>query len=185
MKKRAFVFLATGFETVEALAVVDVLRRGGIEVTTVSVMERTSAEPIVVSAQNIGVRADVWFDELIGDADLLFLPGGLPGATNLQAHEGLCEMLKRQDAREGLVSAICAAPSVLGACGILQGRRATCYPGWESRLPGAIYTAAAVERDGHVLTGCGMGKSIDLGLALLEALTDRENAEKVRKSIQF
>ena len=127
---KVYVFLANGFEDVEALIPVDVLRRGGVEVTTVSVVEDSL---IVESAHGVQLFADALFDECdFSDADLLLLPGGMPGASNLYEHEGLCAAVKAHVAKGRRLAAICAAPAVvLGQLGLLQGRRATCYPGFE------------------------------------------------------
>ena len=141
--KTIFVFLAEGFEEIEALTPVDVLRRAGLPVQTVSVMD----EQVVAGAHGVPVLADKMFAEINPeDAEMILLPGGLPGATNLDAHEGLSRMILDFAAAEKPLAAICAAPLVLGNRGLLQGKKATCYPGFETYLQGAEYTAALVER---------------------------------------
>lgn len=131
-------FLATGFEEVEALAPVDILRRGGVEIKTVSV----TGDLLVESAHGVAIKADLLFEDAdLASADLLLLPGGLPGATNLNEHEGLRKALVGQNERGGRIAAICAAPLVLGGLGLLNGKKATCYPGFEKYLTGATYTA--------------------------------------------
>jgi 4-methyl-5(b-hydroxyethyl)-thiazole monophosphate biosynthesis len=131
--------------------------------------------------------ADVTFDELnYIDAFLLFLPGGLPGATNLEAHEGLGKLLVSKSAEEEVViSAICAAPLVLGGLGLLKGRQATCYPGFEDTMTGAIYTADKVTRDGNIFTACGPGAAWEIGFAFVEHFCGVEKADELRKGMQF
>ncbi|MDL2282852.1 DJ-1/PfpI family protein [Parabacteroides sp. OttesenSCG-928-G06] len=174
--KTAFVFLATGFEETEAIGTIDVLRRGGIETTVVSI----TGELMVEGAHNIGVVADVLFEDTdLSDADALILPGGMPGSNNLNACEPLKKQLVAQNEKGKIVAAICAAPLVLGGLGILKGRRATCYPSFESTLTGAIVSDAAAETDGNVITGRGPGLVFNFGLAIVEALRGKAVAEEV------
>lgn len=178
-----YVFLADGFEEIEALAPVDVMRRAGLSVTTVSVTNNQ----IVIGAHGIPVVADAMFDELnYTDASLLFLPGGLPGATNLEAHAGLCQLLTAKATQEDVViSAICAAPLVLGGLGLLNGKRATCYPGFEDTMQGAEYTAEKVTVDGNIFTACGPAAAWDLGFTFVEHFCGDGKAEELRKGMQF
>ena len=179
---RIYVFLADGFETVEALAPVDVMRRAGLDVVTVSIMERKE----VVSAQNVPVIADELYENIaFGDADALVLPGGGVGTDNLSAHEPLRALLVDACSRGLLVAAICAAPMVFGRIGILKGKRATCYPGCEGELYGATYTASSVEQDGNIITGCGPGVSFDFGFAIVERLCGSEIVSTLRSQMQF
>lgn len=179
---KLYAFLADGFETVEALGVVDIMRRGGVEVCTVSVSDRLE----VVTSHNITVLADKLFDDCdFSDADVVFLPGGLPGTKNLEAHEGLCARIDKAFADGKYIAAICAAPSVLGHRGILKGKRATCFPGYEDELDGAIPTGEGFCVDGKIITGKGMGKTIDFALAILGALTGKDNAEQIKSKIQY
>lgn len=179
---RVYVFLADGFETVEALAPVDVMRRAGIDVTTVSIMEDRN----VVSAQDVTVQADIMFgDADFADADALVLPGGSVGTENLSAHKQLCALLSKACGDGKLVAAICAAPMALGRIGLLASRKATCYPGCEQELRGAIYTAAAVEKDGNIITGCGPGASFDFGFAIVEHFCGAEVVDTMRAQMQF
>ena len=146
---KVYVFLADGFETVEALAPVDVMRRAGLQVVTVSIMGRKE----VVSAQNVIVVADEVFENVaFGNADALVLPGGGVGTDNLSAHEPLRTLLVETCSHGTLVAAICAAPMVFGRIGILKGKKATCYPGCEGDLFNAEYTSNAVEKDGNIIT---------------------------------
>lgn len=179
---KVYVFLADGFETVEALAPVDVMRRAGLQVTTVSIMGRSN----VVSAQNVTVVADVLFEDVVfDDASALVLPGGGVGTDNLSAHEPLRALLVDACSRGMLVAAICAAPMVFGRIGILKGKKATCYPGCEGDLFDAEYTAAAVEQDGNIITACGPGASFDFGFAIVERFCGVGVVETLRSQMQF
>lgn len=180
--KKVYVFLADGFEEIEGLTVVDLLRRAGIETETVSVMEKKE----VKGSHGITVSADLLFEEgSYETADCLVLPGGMPGTLNLGKHEGLAEVLKKQYEKEKLLAAICAAPSVFGELGFLEGRVATCYPGFEEKLKGAVVCAAKLAVDGKVITAKGMGAAIDFSLKLIEQLLDRETAEKISSDIIY
>lgn len=180
---KIYLFLADGFETVEALAPVDVMRRADIEVITVSIMKRKE----VFSAQDVTLLADTLFEDVCNfdDAEAYVLPGGGVGTDNLSAHEPLRALLTEANSKGKLVAAICAAPMVLGRTGILEGRKATCYPGCESDLFGATYTATPVEQDGNVITACGPGVSFDFGFAIVERLCGREVVDTLRSQMQF
>lgn len=179
---KVYLFLADGFETVEALAPADVMRRAGIEVVTVSIMGRRN----VVSAQNVPVVADALYEDIcFCDADAMVLPGGGTGTDNLSAHEPLRALLVKAHAEGKLVAAICAAPMVFGRIGILKGRKATCYPGCEGDLFGAEYTAAPVEKDGNIITGCGPSVSFDFGFAIVERLCGGDVVGTLRSQMQF
>ncbi len=174
--EKAFVFLATGFEEMEAIGTADVLRRAGIQAATVSI----TGDKTVVGAHNIPVCTDYLFEEApLADAAALVLPGGLPGAHNLNASEPLKEALLQQYREGRIVAAICAAPLVLGGLGLTKGRRATCYPGFEDALIGATTCGANVETDGNVITGKGPGLVFDFGLALVRAIKGEAVAEEV------
>lgn len=174
--KKAIVFLANGFEEMEALGTVDILRRGGIEVTTVSI----TANPVVTGAHNVPVTANTTLEKVnLTDADALVLPGGMPGASNLNDSEAVKEALLQQYRDNKIVAAICAAPMVLGGLGLLKGRNATCYPGFEPKLIGANVTGEAVEVSDNVITGKGPGLVINFGLALVAAIKNEAVAEEV------
>ena len=179
---RAFAFFADGFEEVEALTVVDGLIRAGIEVVKVSVMETLR----VVSSHRVPVECDCLVTEVQGQkADLVFLPGGMPGSTNLAQSWPVNELVV-QHAQGALVAAICAAPAVvLGPLGLLKGRRATCFPGCESYAPDIPFSKEGVVRDGNIVTGKSAGWAFDLGLRLVEMLYGPEDAEKVRNAIYY
>lgn len=175
-------FLATGFEEVEALIPVDVFRRAGLEVRTVSV----TGKKVVESAHGVKIESDILFEDAnFDDADLLMLPGGLPGATNLRDHEGLCNALIAHAGKGRKVAAICAAPMVLGKLGLLKGRRATCYPGFESQMTGAEYTAELFTVDGNVTTGEGPAATFPYAYALLEQFVDKKIVDDIREGMRF
>ncbi len=174
--EKAFVFLATGFEEIEAIGTADILRRAGIDTATVSITDNK----IVKGAHNIPIQADYLLEEApLADALALILPGGLPGATNLNNCTALKEALLQQYREGRIVAAICAAPLVLGGLGLLKGRKATCYPSFEEYLIGATTCGANVEIDDNVITGKGPGLVFDFGLALVEAIKGKAVAEEV------
>ena len=170
------VFTADGFEEIEGLTVVDLLRRAGAEVQMVSI----SNTKTVTGSHNIVLQADVLFEEAdYSKMDLLVLPGGMPGTLHLGEHTGLCRLLQDFAAEGKKVAAICAAPSVLGALGILKEKKAVCYPGFEEYLPGAEMQPHGVVVDGNVITGRGPAYAFKFGLAILEQLTSKKVAEEV------
>ena len=171
------VFMADGSEEVECLAVVDVARRAGIEVQTVSVTGR----PEITSSHGVRIAADVLFEDAeFESSDILYLPGGMPGTENLYAHQGLCELVRRVAAEGKRVAALCAAPSVLGGLGLLAGRI-----GWEDKLLGAEYTRQGVVTDGSITTGRGVGFAIDIGLELVRLLKGDDFAADLRRRVQY
>lgn len=163
--KTSYVFLAPGFEEIEAVSPIDIMRRAGMEVKTVSI---TPGERTVTGAHGVAYIADTTIDLIDGEADWLILPGGMPGATNLYGCKALTDMLKNHT---GNIGAICASPSVvLGQLGLLDGKKATCYPGMESySAPGVEFTGAPVERDGRFITAQGPARSFNFGLAIVAA----------------
>lgn len=178
-----YVFLANGFEEIEALTPVDLMRRAGIKVVTVA----TSDSMTVTGANGIKVQADIMLcDGSLPQADMLVCPGGMPGASNLAANSVLCEMLKEQFRQGRYVAAICAAPAVtLAPLGILDGRHATCYPGFEPQLAqaGATHVAERVVTDGNVITANGPSSAIPFALALIKALKGPDAALAVAQGI--
>ena len=180
--KKVFAFLADGFEEVEALAVIDLLKRAKIDTVMVSIMDTLT----VTGAHKIQVIADKLYSEIdYKEADLLFLPGGGTGTKNLKAHKELADALldfAADDTKR--IAAICAAPSVLGSLGILKGKKATCYPGFEDQLLGAKVVTDGVVTDGRITTAKGMGVSIELGLELIKLLIDKETADTIKEQIQ-
>lgn len=179
---KVYVFLAEGFEEIEGLTVVDLLRRAGVETEMVSVMDGKQ----IKGSHGIKVTADSMFDDAdFSDADILVLPGGMPGTLNLGNHTGLCEILKKHYEAGKMVAAICAAPSVFGELGFLKGRIATCYPGFESKLEGAIVCATKVAVDENVITSRGLGTAIEFALKLIEVLVGLEKSMEIREGIIY
>ena len=176
--KSCFVFLAPGFEEIEALATVDILRRGGLKVTTVAVND--SAQ--VTGAHGVPVVADAMLHDVKDAvADWMVLPGGLPGAQNLADSLTLTAMLKAQHTASRGIAAICASPAfVLAPLGIIEGRKATCYPGCEPAAQGkAAFSAEPVEVDGNVVTGKGPGYTFDFALTVLRQAVGQDAAAQV------
>ena len=170
---KACVFFADGLEECEALIVVDVLRRAGVEVTTASI----SGSRTVRSTHGVGLEADALAAELNeADFDLLVLPGGQPGTIHLGESPVVARMVTAAAAQGKKIAAICAAPSVLGHLGLLKGRRAACYPGFEPELEGAQVCLEEAVADGPFVTGRGLGTAVPFGLALVEALEGRQAA---------
>ncbi len=177
---KVYVHLATGFEEIEAITPVDVLRRAGIEAKTVSV----TGEHLVTGAHDISVKADLLFEEAdYADCDMIVLPGGMPGTTNLGAHEGLVSKLKEFAAQGRWLAAICAAPMVFGATGLLEGRTAVIYPGMEAHLKGATVGKEPVEIDGNIITSKGPGTAAAFALALVGVLKDSSQVETLKKAM--
>ena len=181
---KVYVFLADGFEDVEALIPVDVLRRGGVEVITVSVMDGSQ---IVESAHGVQMVADALIEDCdFSDADLLMLPGGMPGASNLYDHKGVCKAVLSQVEAGKKVSAICAAPAVvLAQLGVLDGKQATCYPGFERLLTKARYTGDLVTVDGNITTAEGPAAAFPYAYELLSQLVSKEVSEQIAEGMRF
>lgn len=179
MTKIAKIFLAEGFEETEALVPFDILRRGGVDVSLVSV----TGDLKVRGAHGVSIEAQELISESASKADLLMLPGGMPGTLNLGAGDSVKGVIAEAARNGKVVSAICAAPSVLGQMGLLKGRRATCYPGFEDKLTGAECTGASVVKDGKFITGVGPGASFEFGLALLAELEGAGVANEVKSQM--
>ena len=175
MKKIA-VHLADGFEEIEAISIIDVLRRAGFHVTIVSMNKSME----VNGAHEITVKADVLFEDLDYDnIDMIVLPGGMPGAANLKAHSGLREQILNFNDSEKPMAAICAAPMVFGNLDLLKEKQATCYPGFEDELHGAIITGEAVAEAGNIITGKGAGVAIKFALKIVEKFNGKEVADEL------
>lgn len=178
--KLSYLFLAEGFEEVEALTVVDMMRRAGMEIRTVSI----TGNKTVTGSHHIPVTADMLLGEVpFAEAEWLILPGGMPGSKNLGACAPLVEALKAHAAADKPVAAICAAPFVLGVNGILENRAATCYPGFEEMLHGATETGRMVETDGNIVTGKGPAAAIDFASTLIRKSQGDAVIEEVRKGM--
>ena len=175
-------FLADGCEEIEALTVVDILRRAGIEILTLSITDSlkvAGAHSIIIEADALAKSVDL--DEFDG----LVLPGGMPGTTNLGACEAVTSAIKKFNDEGRLLCAICAAPSVLGMNGILEGKEAVCYPGFEDKLLGAKIGSGKVAVSGNCITSRGMGTAIDFALAITAHFLGREKADSISRGIIF
>lgn len=179
---KVYEFLANGFEEVEGLAPVDILRRGGIDIKTVSI---TGSE-FVESSHGVTIKADMRFEDAdFSDADMLMLPGGMPGSTNLNAHEGVKAALKDHNNRGKRIGAICAAPMVLGGMGLLEGKRATCSPGFETYMKGAKYTHELFTVDGNIITGEGPAATLPYAYKILSFFVGDEASRTLQHKMQY
>lgn len=177
---QVYVHLAKGFEEIEAITVIDVLRRGGIDCKTVSVEE----ELIVTGAHEISVKADLLYDQAdYEECTMIVLPGGMPGTTNLSAHQGLIEQIKKFAITEKWIAAICAAPMIFGGLGLLEGKMAVIYPGMEGYLTGAKVGRNNVAIDGNIITSRGIGAALEFALVLVEILKDKSTAMGLKSSM--
>ncbi len=174
-----YLFLANGFEEVEALCPLDLLRRAGLAVTTVGV-----GGDVIVGAHGIAVQADIP-DTLFRDSkpDMIILPGGMPGTKHLDESRTVDTALRAASANGAYLAAICAAPMVLGKRGYLKGKEATCFPGFEEYLEGATLSKARVVTDGRTVTAAGMGVAMEFGLALVALLQGKDAAERLRSAV--
>lgn len=177
----AYLFFADGLEEVEALTTVDLLRRAGVDAKTVSIMGKKS----VTGSHDITIGTDLLFEELKDDADLLVLPGGMPGTNYLREHKELAGLLRKQYESGKWVSAICAAPSVLAGLGFLEKRHATSYPTCLDGLPVGTYEETPVVVDGNVITSRGVGTAIPFALTLIEKLVSPQKAQEISDSIIY
>lgn len=177
-----YVFLAKGFEELEALAPVDVLRRAGVTVKTVGVTGKR-----VSGSHGISVNCDITVNEATFDElDGIILPGGLPGTTNLEADETVQRFIDYAAENGKIIGAICAAPMILGHKGLLQGKNAVCYTGFEKELTGAHVLDRPAVRDGNIVTGWGAGGAMDFALLYLAAISDNEElAKKIARSMRY
>ena len=176
-----YVFLADGFEETEAIAPIDMLRRAKKEVVTVGVTGK-----VVTSSHGVPVTADITQDEiqLNDQLEMIVLPGGMPGTLHLEKADTVQRALDRTVAGTGYICAICAAPSILGHKGLLKGKRAVCFPGYEQELDGALPGDEAVVTDGRFITAVGAGVAIDFGLEIVRWLCSPERAALLRASMQ-
>lgn len=176
------IYLSTGFEEIEALTPLDILRRLNVDVQLVSCTEEID----VVGCHGISVKADALFaDVTCAPNDTIVLPGGMPGAENLLHHKELADTIRLHHKHGGLLCAICAAPMVLGENGVLQDHKATCYPGFESHLQGANYTAQLVEEDENVITGRGPGAAMEFGFTIAKRFVSLDAVQQLRKGMIY
>ncbi|MBE6603710.1 MAG: DJ-1/PfpI family protein [Ruminococcaceae bacterium] len=174
-----YLFLANGFEEIEALCPLDLLRRAGLEVTTVGI-----GGEMICGSHGITVAADIP-EGMYADSnpDMIILPGGMPGAKHLDESRVVDTALKAAVRHGSFIAAICAAPMVLGHRGLLAGKEAICYPGFEGHLTGANISSKRVVRDGNIITAAGMGVALEFGLALVEALKGQDAAKELRRAV--
>ncbi|MFA7636170.1 MAG: DJ-1 family glyoxalase III [Monoglobales bacterium] len=173
-----YVFLADGFEEIEAITPVDILRRASVDVKLVSIGNTLE----VTGSHGIKIVADLLFEDIEENAEMLILPGGMPGTLNLSKFQPLCDLLLKS---EGYIAAICAAPSVLGGLGILKGKKAICFPGYEDKLIGAEIVDFPVVVSGKVITSKGAGTAHKFGFELLSILKGREKADELVKAMMY
>lgn len=178
-----YLFLANGFEEIEAIAPTDILRRAGVEVETVAVED--SSDYMIEGAHGIKVKADILLSDIdYNDIDAVILPGGMPGTKNLDASADVRQVLKYCADNDRLICAICAAPSVLGHLGLLKGRKATCFPGFERELHCSVFTGGAVVEDGNIITADGPGSAVHFGEAIAARFVGIDAARRVTDSMQ-
>ena len=176
------VFLTNGTEEVEALTVVDLARRAGIETDTVTITD----DKTITGSHGIPVILDKTFEQVNWDeVDMIVLPGGMPGTLNLKACKKLTDKVQEFFNKGKAVAAVCAAPTIPGSIGILKGRKATCFPGYEDELLGAEYVDSPVVADGNVITSKGLGTTIAFSGAIIEYLIGKDASESVLKKIQY
>lgn len=180
--KNITIHLATGFEETEAITVIDILRRAGLNVTTVSITDNKT----VTGAHNIPVIADKLFEEInYNDVDMIILPGGMPGTTNLDNHIELKKRVIEFDLDSKWIGAICAAPSIVGKLGLLEDKEATCYPSFEEKLFNAKIVDKTTVVSDNFITSKGLGTAIEFSLTIVEKLIGREKSETLAKSIIY
>lgn len=176
-----YVFLANGFEECEALAPIDILRRAGFEVITVGVNGKE-----IIGAHNIPIICDITTNEAgFEGLEAVILPGGMPGTINLENDKTVQDFIDFSNQNGLLIGAICAAPSILGHKGLLNGKKATCFPGFEKDLLGADATDASVVRDSNIITAKGAGVAFDFGFELLAYLKDEKTANDLKIKMMF
>lgn len=177
---QVYLFLADGFEEIEAIAPIDILRRANINIQTVSI----SGTKEVTGAHGIIIHADLLFTEVdLSLNDMLILPGGMPGTKNLDAHQALKTLLAAQYKKGGKIAAICAAPSILGKMGLLEGKEAICYPGFEEALNGAVISRNLVVKSENIITAKGAGVAVEFALQIVEELKGKSESEKISSAI--
>ncbi len=176
-----YMFFADGFEEVEAIATLDVIRRAGLPITSVGIENKT-----VTGSHNISVLCDITADKLVfdDDTDGIILPGGMPGTTNLMNNAVVDNFIDSCYSSDKIICAICAAPMILGRKGLLDGKEAVCFPGFENELKGAIISDKFVCNSDGIITAKGMGSAIDFGLEIVAELLNRETADKLKSTLQ-
>jgi 4-methyl-5(b-hydroxyethyl)-thiazole monophosphate biosynthesis len=174
-----YMFLANGFEEIEALCPLDLMRRASLDVTTVGIGGK-----YITGAHGITVEADVTDNEFCADKmEMIFLPGGMPGTLNLAASKVVTDAIRTALENDAYIAAICAAPSILGDMGLLVGKQAVCYPGFEDRLTGAVIPECKVVLDGKILTAKGMGAAMEMGLKIVEIFCGKKAADDLKHAV--
>ncbi len=177
-----YIFFANGFEEIEAFTTIDVLRRCGVEVLSISI----TGNRIITGAHGIAYRVDTFLRSIeLKQSDVIVLPGGMPAAATLLSSERLKRLLLEQHNRHGLIAAICAAPMILGEHGILANHKATCYPGFEEHLKNAAYTAAQLEVDNHIITANGPGAALPFAFAIAGKMVRQSVIKKVKQDMML
>ena len=180
--KKVYILLAPGFEETEAILPYDILHRARVEVQFVSV----NGEPYVTSSHGVPVGTSLFLAESnLMDGDMLFLPGGMPGSINLRDSEAVDKVVRAYDAAGKWLAAVCAAPMVLGVKGLLEGQKATCYPGFEKYLAGAEPQKKTCVRSEHFITGCGAGAGFALGREMAAVLVGEDTADAVLRQMMY
>ena len=173
-----YMFLADGFEEVEAFCPLDLMRRAGLSVKTVGINKKE-----IVGAHGISVIADMLDSEYHdNESEMIFLPGGMPGTINLANSATVINAIKKANSNKSYIAAICAAPSILGDMGLLNGKEAICYPGFEDRLKGAVISKSKVVRDGKIITAAGMGVAYDMGIEIVRTLCGDKKANELKEA---
>ena len=182
MKPRVAVLLAPGFEDIEAVTTIDVLRRADLPVSVTGV--GGSADGLVCSSHGLSLKVDCQIEDLPTDAlEMVVFPGGLPGASNLVDSKAACQLARLVVERGGWAAAICAAPIALSAAGLLEGVEYTCYPSFEKKIAAGTYTGARVQTSKKIITACGPGASLEFAFAILKALGKEEESNALRKEM--
>lgn len=182
MSKHVYVFLAEGFEEIEAVATIDLLRRAGLATHIVAV----GLDALVTGAHGLAIQADLSISEVYSDdVQAVVLPGGLPGVTHLGQSQRLEQLLREAHQAGKLIAAICAAPSILGERGFLQGEEAIAYPGFEDKLTGARIATAPVVKSGHFITAKAAGYTLDFALAIITELVGEDKAKEVASAVFY
>ena len=176
-----YLFLADGFEECEALAPLDILRRGGVDIKTVGI-----GKDYICGTHGVTIKADLNENDVsLEGLEAVILPGGMPGTTNLENNETVKKAVEYANRTNKLICAICAAPKILGSMGILKDKKATCFPGFEKNLISANISNLSVVKDGNIITAKGAGVAFDFGFEILSALKNSKTADTLKLQMQF
>lgn len=180
-----YLFLANGYEEMEAVATIDFLKRAGLDISTVAV--EGDPDYLITGSHGITIKANMLISEMTIDdnIDAVILPGGMPGTVNLESTDKVLEAIRYCADNGKLIAAICAAPSILGHMGLLAGKKATCYPGFERELKGAVFTGASVTCDGNIITAEGAGSALRFGEAIAAYFVGEEAARRIGDAMEI